>query len=279
MRHSASFLGILMPTTRCCKSLQGGRTRTLVGGRLLTAIRLVVGEPPPEPAQELDDLPASLVADTTHQVDVADRVLQEVADGQDIRPLQGILGSGAQPQGGDGRVQIRLLQPDPEIDLLAAGCRDLALFRLLEDPLPRPAHLIGVVESLLRVSVQPLTEEPHEAVPDTRIDLLGVDHQLGIRHRRVGLAVAPLREHTRPEGHLVEGRRRRVPLGLQVPPLRLAIGEERVRVTGRADTDIIERGMRQGEIEQDQLVPALGQRADADVVGLDIPVGDPVAFQ
>ena len=73
---------------------------------------LDVGEPPPQLTDEVDDLPPGLVADASHQVDIADRVLQQVADGQDIRPLQGVAGTGAQAQGGDRRIQFRLFQAD-----------------------------------------------------------------------------------------------------------------------------------------------------------------------
>ena len=142
------------------QEFEAERTRRLVGGRLLLRGHcLDVGEPPPQLTDEVDDLPACLVADASHQVDIADRVLQQVADGQDIRPLQAVAGTGAQAQGGDRRIQFRLFQADPEIDLLAAGGLDLPLFRLLEDLLPGPTHLVCVVEPLGRLTMQRLAEE------------------------------------------------------------------------------------------------------------------------
>jgi hypothetical protein len=66
---------------------------------------------------------------------------------------------------------------------------------------------------------------------------------------------------------------------VQVPALGLTVDEERVGVAGRAHADVVQRRLGQGEVEQDQLVPLLGQRADADVVRLDVPVDDPMPLQ
>ena len=129
------------------------------------------------------------------------------------------------------------------------------------------------------VTVQRLAEEPDQSLPDTGVELLGVDHQFRVGHGRVGLAVSPLGQHARPERHLVERRRGRVPLRMEIPALGLAVDEERVGVAGRAHPDVVQRGTGQGEVEQNQLVSLLGQRADADVVRLDVPVDDPVPLQ
>ena len=111
MFHSASFFGISTPTIRCSRRFEGGRPRRLVRcGLVLRAGRIDVGEPAPQLADEADDLLPGLVADPTHQVDVADGELQQVADGEDVGPFQGVAGTGAQAQGGDRRRQVGLLQ-------------------------------------------------------------------------------------------------------------------------------------------------------------------------
>ena len=242
-------LGLLLrdldPDDPVMQAFQVGRPRWLVGRLLLAYRRLDAGEPPPQFAEEVDDFSAGLVADTTHQVEVADGILQQVADGQDVGPFQSVLGTDAQTQGGDGGAQVRLIQPDPQIDLLTAGCLDLALFRFLEDLLPRPPHLVSVVEPFGRVPIECLAEKGDQSLPDAEVKLLCIEDEVAVGHRRVRLAVAPFWQNPRPEGHLVERHGRRIPLRMQVPPLRLAIGEERVPVIGSAHLDVVERGLGQ----------------------------------
>ena len=80
-----------------------------------------------------------------------------------------------------------------------------------------------------RLTVQRLAEELDQPLPDAGVELLGFDHQFVVGHRRVGLAIAPLRQHACTQRHLVEGHRRRVSLRIQVPLPGLAVAQERVQ--------------------------------------------------
>ena len=121
---------------------------------------------------------------------------------------------------------------------------------------------------------QRLAEEGRQAVADRGVEPLGLDRQLVVGQRRVRLAVALAGQDA--GGHLVERHAGRVPLGRLVPARRPAPGQERVEVGVGAHLDLLGRDARQREVEQDQLEPLLA-RADADVVGLDVAVGDALA--
>ena len=61
MRHSASFFGILTPTTRCSsRSRVGGPDGSSGAGWSFDAARIDAGEPPPQLGHVVDDLPPGL---------------------------------------------------------------------------------------------------------------------------------------------------------------------------------------------------------------------------
>ena len=81
------------------------------------------------------------------------------------------------------------------------------------------------------------------------------------------------------ESHLVKRDRRRIAFGCQVPSRRLAELQERVAVAFGADVEVIERGTDQRKIEEYELVPLLGERTDADVVGFDVSMDNAMPLQ
>ncbi len=241
--------------------------------------RFVVGKPFPKPSNEANDLLPGLVAHSLHDVNAADGELQQVAHGEDFGSLQGVDGTGAEAQGGNRRLEIGLLQRDGQIDFLTAGSLDLPLFGLIEDLSPCPKHLLGIVVALAGFTMQSRQEELDQSFPHARVKLFGVKDEFSIREGRIGLAVAPLRQRSLAQCHLVESDTHGVAFRRQVPPLRFAVDEKRVGVASRAYPDVVQWGTGKREIEQDQLVPLFGQRTDADVVGLDVPMGYPSAFK
>ena len=88
-------------------------------------------------------------------------------------------------------------------------------------------------------------EELNQSFSHARIELFGIDDQFVFRHRLVGLTIAPLWQAPEPHRHLVERDTSRVALCRQVPSLRFPIDEERVHVTGRADSNVVQRGTSQ----------------------------------
>ena len=139
---------------------------------------------------------------------------------------------------------------------------------------PGPLHLLGVVEPPGRVAVQGPAEEGGQPVADGRVEPLGLDRQRGVDQRRV--RPPPPRQGA--GGHLVERDPGRVPLGRLVPARWRAFAKERVEVGAGADPDLVRRHPSEREVEQDELEPALAG-TDADVVGLDVAVGDAVPLQ
>ena len=134
---------------------------------------------------------AGLLADAPHEPDVADRQVEELADGRHAHAVERVGGAGAQAQHRHERLGVGLVQLDPERDLAAAGRRDRPPLGQEEQLAPGAEHLLGVVEPPRRVAVERLAEEGRQAVADRRVEPLGLDRQRVVGQRRVGLAVAP----------------------------------------------------------------------------------------
>ena len=152
------------------------------------------------------------------------------------------------------------------------------LFEVLEAVPPFPEHLLGVIEALGDVATERLAEELGEPLPQACVEKFRIDADLAVEVRRVGGAVPPARQ--RPGGQLMEGRGRRVALGVKVPAWGLAQGEQRVEVSRGPGPDVVGRGPRQGEIEEhDVQGVATPDHPHGDVVGLDVPMGDALLLE
>ena len=260
------------------QQFEAQRNRFLVGKHIFLNLHgRKIGEAGTQLGNEADDLLAGLIADAAHQVDFPDRELQQVADGEYLGTFERIAGTCRDAQNRDRCLEVGAFERHTQIDLLAAGRLDDALLGLLEDLLPRPSHLVGVVEPLDRVSVQPLSEELLHPLAHARIELLGLDNEVGVG--QFWVRFAPLRQHSRSQGHLVQRHGRGVAFCRRVPSHGFAVREERIAVALGSDVHVFQRGTGQREVEQDQLIPLLGQRPDADVVRLDVPVDDAMPFQ
>ena len=91
--------------------------------------------------------------------------------------------------------------------------------------------------------------------------------------RRIGCAVTPFGQ--RAGGQFVQGHGGRVPLGVKVPARRLAQGEQRIEVSGRACMDGVDGCARKGKIiEHEVQFVAPPDMTDRDVVGLDVAMRD-----
>ncbi len=69
-------------------------------------------EPLPEVVERRDDLVARLLADAPHEPDVADRQVEELADGRHAHAVEGVGGAGAQAQDRHERLGVGLVQLD-----------------------------------------------------------------------------------------------------------------------------------------------------------------------
>jgi hypothetical protein len=152
------------------------------------------------------------------------------------------------------------------------------LIEVLEAVAPRAEHLLGVVEPLGDVPAEGLAEERGQPLPQARVEQLGIDGGLLVEMGRVGRAVAP--PGKRPGRQLVQGDGRGVALGVEVPAGRLSQGQKRVEIPGGARPDVVRGRPRQGEIEEHhmQRVPP-ADHPHGDVVGLDVPMGDPLLLE
>ena len=178
MRHSASFFGILTPTTRCSSSSRRGRPRRLV------RCGLVLGAAPPRRSgnrprswlDEVDDLPPGLVADPTHQVDVADRDTPAGCGRSGCRPAPGRCGHGCS---GPGRRRASSGRPAPAMTRRSTSSPPGVVIVRCSASWKTccQAHRISSALSnrCAGSRCKRLAEEPDQALPDARVELLGVD--------------------------------------------------------------------------------------------------------
>ncbi len=82
-----------------------------------------------------------------------------------------------------------------------------------------------------------------------------------------------------PRPFQIKGDGQREALGVQVPPRGAAQRQERVQVGVRAGGDVVGWGTAEREVEQHQLQFAAAVFGNADVLGLDVAVGDPFRFE
>ena len=161
-----------------------------------------------------------------------------------------------------------------------SGCARIAGMNRLacgEDRAPRAKHVFGVVEALAVVALQGLREERGEALARDRVEDIALDGGLDVEHGRRGLPVAPDRRLA--DRHLVERDGQREALCVQVPARRPAQRQKRVEVGVRAGRDVVGRRAAQREVEQHELQLAGAVLGDADVLGLDVAVGDAFGFE
>ena len=133
-----------------------------------------------------------------------------------------------------------------ERDLAAAGRRDRPPLGQVGTPRARP----GASPRRCRTAApgrgrSALRKKAARPVADRRVEPLGLDRQLGVGQRRVGLAVAPAGQDA--GGHLVERHAGRVPLGRQVPARRPALRRGTGRGRGACPTWICSAGARDSE--------------------------------
>ena len=131
-----------------------------------------------------DDFVLRLLADPTHEPDLADRQVEELADGRHAHAVERVGRAGAQAQDRHERLGVGLVQFDPESDL-TTGRGDRLALRQMEQLAPGAEHLLGVVEALRGVAVERLAEELRQAVADRGVEPLGLDRQLVVGQRRV----------------------------------------------------------------------------------------------
>ena len=236
-------------------------------------------EPVAEDAEGGGDLPARLRADAAHPLEPGPVGGEEIADGEDVGPVEGVGGPGAEAKGGDRRLK-RSCGEEPGELLVAldiGGDRRGAEAR--EAGLPFGEHLLGVVEAEGDVAAEGAREEAGKRRAEIGVEEIGVDRRLGVDERRIAAAVPPLRQA--PRSHLVERGGDGVALGVAVKPgRRAAEGEERIEVADGAGADVFLRHRGEGEIEEDDLEGVIAAHpADGDVVGLDVAVGDPLLLE
>ena len=99
------------------------------------------------------------------------------------------------------------------------------LIEIFETVPPLPEHLFGVVETLRDVPTKSLAKELGEPFPEVCVEEFRIDGDLAVEVRGVSGAVAPARQCS--GGQLVQGRGRRVALGVKIPPCGVAKLEQR----------------------------------------------------
>ena len=152
------------------------------------------------------------------------------------------------------------------------------LFEILEAVPPFPEHLLGVIEALGDVPTERLTEELGEPLPRACVEKFRINADLAVEVRRVSGAVPPARQ--RPGGQLMEGRGRRVALGVKVPAWWLTQGEQWVEIPLGPGSDVVGRGPSQREIEEHNVQGvATPDHPHGNVVGLDVPMGDALLLE
>ena len=127
------------------------------------------------------------------------------------------------------------------------------------------------VEPAVHVAVQGPPEEGDQLVAQRRLEQLGGD-----RRRLVGGGARvrdPVTPHgPRARGHLVQRHRGRVPLRVVVEHRTARRAQERVEVAAGAGRDVALGGLGEREVEQHQLLGAVGPLEDREVVGLEVAV-------
>ena len=148
----------------------------------------------------------------------------------------------------------------------------------LEGFAPVGAHVLDVVEAFHRVAGQGAPKEGGQGLTDGGVEHLGVERDLAVEDRGIAPAIAPAWQGA--SGHLVENHAGRKTLGGFVPAGRFAQDQERVQVWNGPGADAVSRRARQGKVEEHEVQSiAAAHGSDADVVGLDVPVGDAVLVQ
>ena len=271
--------------------ITGGAARQQLGRQLVDADRTAgflirveygvaaLGEVRPQACQLLGgkaNLLADLVAHPT-QIAEADAIdSQQFTGVVDAHALQDVLRFQAVAQLGHGG-ERRRCHGDSSKPLgrpRSAGWRHLALGK---DRAPRAQHVFGVVEALAVVALQGLEEERGEALARDRVEDIALDAGLDLEHGRGGLPIAPYRRLT--DRHLVERDGQREAFGIQVPARRPSQRQERVEVRVRAGRDVVGRRAAQREVKQHKLQLAAAIFGDADVLGLDVAMGDTFGFE
>ena len=258
----------------------GNLAASLAGGllRLGRGARAGRAQPLAEDSGGEDHLAAGFLADPRHPLEPPGGDREQVFDGQDAGPVQGVGRAGPQAELGDRRFERRAGEQFAERLLVVVVGEDPAGIDSLEALGPLAEHLFGVVEALGRVPAEGSGEERREAFPQVGVELLGVDRDFAIQVRRIGLAVAPYGQ--RAGGQLVERHPGRVAFGVEVPARRLAQREQGVEVALGAGVDIFGGRAGEGKIEEHQVqLVAAPDLPDRDVVGLDVAVADALLFE
>src|SRR5882672_7858270 len=154
-------------------------------------------------------------------------------------------------------------------------CRHHLPLSVVEDLAPGTKYLLGIIEALLRVTVQGALEKGDQPLTDCRLELFRCQYQCGLREGRIRLAIAPARQHT--GGHLIERHASGITLGRLVPARRLPAGQKRLQIRDGADVDVLRWRPGERKVEQDELQP-LPADPHRDVVWLDVTMRDASTF-
>jgi len=226
-----------------------------------------LGETRAEVRDEFDDLLAGFVADAAKVAETGRRGGGEIGDGVDVLAFQNVQGAGGEVQGEDGRFR------GGGVERLGAGGGvgrlGLSEAGFREGSVPGVAHFGGGVEALFGLAAQDSGEEAGEGLANVGIEEVGGDGDFVGDKLGSALAVAPAR--ARAGRHLIEDEGGGKALGARVPAV--AKGEEGLHVVRGAGADVVEGKTGEGEIEELE-VELLGVFANADVVGLEIAMGD-----
>ena len=155
---------------------------------------------------------------------------------------------------------------------------DSATIQWLESPSPIAQHLLGIVEALLGVASQGLRKEVPQPLSQRGIKTVRRDRGLVLCDEGLSRTIAPGGRDTGDE--FMQGDRRGISLRMEVPTALGPQGEEWIEVGPCPGLDVLGRRAGEREIEQDKAQTAASAgRCDADVVGLDIAVGDALLFK
>ena len=206
---------------------------------------------------------------------------EQVFDGEDVGPIQGVGGPGAQAQLGDRRIVGRGGQQLAELGLVGLVGNRTRLVDVLEALPPGREHLLGIVEPLGDVrGGRPSGRRaaaPSRRPGSNASGLMVISVPGG---RCEGSVVPSPHCGKRARGQLVERHGGGVALGVQVPARRLAQRQQRVEVAGGPGADVLGRRAGEREIEEhDVQLVAPAHHAHRDVVRLDVAVRDALFLQ
>ena len=236
------------------------------------ALREVLGEALRQLPDDLDDaLPDPLVA-----VEADAGQIDELGDRMRPEAIQRVQQAGTEAEREERRLAGHAIEVARQITAFLVA-RGLDVDGS-EATGPRAAHLFRAVEADPVVPGQRLGEELGERAAHRGIEPLRIEGDLLLDQHGVGQAVPPSGQVS--DRHLVERHGRGETLGVDVPARWAAQPQEGIQVLRRARADVLRGGVREGEVEHDEGERPVGAaRGYADVVGLQVPMRDPLLLQ